>query len=83
MLVADLRQKLKNEADLESVKQIMNELRARTRSPATSGFCAVPDEAGAAPQEDYSTGGGDGGAVGGYQYRSSGDGVDAGYSSQS
>lgn len=82
MLVADLRQKLKDEADLESVKQIMNELRGALvllQQAAARGA----DEAGAAPQEDYTTGGGDSGAGGGYQYGNGGDGGDAGYSSQS
>ncbi|MCC7527736.1 MAG: molecular chaperone DnaK [Candidatus Melainabacteria bacterium] len=81
MLVADLRQKLKDEADLESVKQIMNELRGALvllQQAATRGG----DETGGG-QEDYTTGGGDSGAGGGYQYGNGGDGGDAGYSSQS
>ncbi len=82
MLVADLRQKLKDEADLESVKQIMNELRGALVLLQQTAACGA-DEAGAAPQEDYTTGGGDGGAAGGYQYGNGGDGGDAGYSSQS
>ncbi len=80
MLVADLRQKLKDEADLESVKQIMNELRGALvllQQAATRGG----DEGGGA-QEDYTTGGADSGAGGGYQYGNGGDGGDAGYSSQ-
>jgi molecular chaperone DnaK len=81
MLVADLRQKLKDEADLESVKQIMNELRGALvllQQAATRGG----DEGGGGAQEDYTTGGADSGAGGGYQYGNGGDGGDAGYSSQ-
>lgn len=78
MLVADLRQKLKDEADLESVKQIMNELRGALvllQQAATRGG----DEGGGAGMEDYTTGGADGGAGGGYDYGNGGDGG-AGYS---
>jgi len=78
MLVADLRQKLKDDADLESVKQIMNELRGALvllQQAATRGG----DEGGGAGMEDYTTGGGDGGAGGGYDYGNGGDGG-AGYS---
>ncbi len=82
MLVADLRQKLKDDADLESVKQIMNELRGALvllQQAAARGT----DEAGG--MEDYTTGGdAGGGAGGGYQYGNGGDGGgDAGYASQS
>ncbi len=81
MLVADLRQKLKDEAELESVKQIMNELRGALvllQQAATRGG----DEGGGGAQEDYTTGGADSGAGGGYQYGNGGDGGDAGYSGQ-
>ncbi|PZM86057.1 MAG: molecular chaperone DnaK [Candidatus Melainabacteria bacterium] len=80
MLVADLRQKLKDEADLESVKQIMNELRGALvllQQAASRGG----GEEGGAGMEDYTTGGGaDGGAGGGYDYGNGGDGGNAGYS---
>ncbi|HNB23835.1 MAG TPA: molecular chaperone DnaK [Candidatus Melainabacteria bacterium] len=79
MLVADLRQKLKDDADLESVKQIMNELRGALvllQQAASRGG----DEGGGAGMEDYTTGGGDGGAGGGYDYGNGGDGGAAGYS---
>lgn len=78
MLVADLRQKLKDDADLESVKQIMNELRGALvllQQAASRGG----DEGGGAGMEDYTTGGADGGAGGGYDYGNGGDGG-AGYS---
>ncbi|MBX9948372.1 MAG: molecular chaperone DnaK [Candidatus Obscuribacterales bacterium] len=77
MLVADLRQKLKDDADLESVKQIMNELRGALvllQQAASRGG----DEGGGAGMEDYTTGGADGGAGGGYDYGNGGDGG-AGY----
>ncbi len=77
MLVADLRQKLKDDADLESVKQIMNELRGALvllQQAASRGG----DEGGGG-MEDYTTGGGgDSGAGGGYDYGNGGDGGDAG-----
>jgi len=72
MLVADLRQKLKDDADLESVKQIMNELRGALvllQQAASRGG----DEGGGAGMEDYTTGGG-------YDYGNGGDGGAAGYS---
>lgn len=83
MLVADLRQKLKDEADLESVKQIMNELRGALvllQQAATRG--GDEGAAAGAGMEDYTTPA-DGGADGGYQYGNGGDGGDAGYTSQS
>jgi molecular chaperone DnaK len=80
MLVADLRQKLKDDADLESVKQIMNELRGALVLLQQAAARGGGDEGGGG-MEDYTTGGGaDGGAGGGYDYGNGGDGGNAGYS---
>lgn len=83
MLVADLRQKLKDEADLESVKQIMNELRGALVLLQQAAHRGGDEGGAAAGMEDYTSAGDDSGAGGGYQYGNGGDGGDAGYASQS
>lgn len=79
MLVADLRQKLKDEAELETIKQIMNELRgALVLLQQAAGRGAEGSE------EDYGATGApaNGGAAGDYQYGGGDGGSETGYSSQ-
>ncbi|MBC7996352.1 MAG: Hsp70 family protein, partial [Leptolyngbya sp.] len=87
MLVADLRQKLKDEAELETIKQIMNELRGalvllqqaagRGAEEGEEDFTAQGGQANGGAAGDYQYGGGDGGSETGYSSQAGEDVVDA------
>jgi len=80
MLVTDLRTKLKEEAELETIKSIMNELRGALVLLQQAAFQRSGGSAGGPGEEDYG-GGTNGGAGGGYDqgggggYQGSGDDV--------
>jgi molecular chaperone DnaK len=78
MLVSDLRTKLKEEAELETIKSIMNELRGALvllQQAAYQRGGGVEGGAGGGPQDgDYGGGGSNGGAGGGYDGGGGGDG---------
>jgi len=83
MLVNDLRVKLKEEADLETIKSIMNELRGALVLLQQAAYQRTGGDAGSG-QAGYEGGGGtNGGAGGGYDQGGGGGGYEGGgYTSQ-
>jgi molecular chaperone DnaK len=86
MLVNDLRVKLKEEADLETIKSIMNELRGALVLLQQAAYQRSGGDAGGPGEADYGGGGGgtNGGAGGGYDEGGGGgyEGGGGGYTAQ-